>query len=260
MIDEVTKARLVAMVRAELDSIDLITNGANSKLAEDDDDYFRTCCSWESRCGATKIVLFPPNEDYIIKIPINGYTMCKDDYIEHWCDKHNVELGLYECDSQGYYDIMDAIDEDYCTGIDTFDYYTGAANSENGWDYCLTEVELSKHAINAGLDDFFACTELLFYYYGYPIYVQPKCVIEYDQDDFAVSEEERRKSNAALIDCYRSGLGIDWLARALKFYGEKAVKRFLGFLEANHIGDLHNENRGLFHNRPVLVDYSGYNG
>ena len=100
-------------------------------------------------CGASKFVLIPYDEDYVIKIPYTGaftescsYTLANGNHIHE--------------ESQ-YYDFLNA--------NDTYLHY---------WDYCYTEVMRYRIALNHGFARFFAKTKYIGDVNNFLIYVQQK--------------------------------------------------------------------------------------
>lgn len=96
--------------------------------------------------GATKCVIIPKNEDYVLKIPFTGY----EDWDNQPC-KEDEETGEW------------IYDEDY----DPFVPF------EDG-DYCRIEADNYQFAIIEGLEEIFAETYFLGYVKGFPIYAHKR--------------------------------------------------------------------------------------
>lgn len=181
--------------------------------------------------GATKSVIIPIEEDYVVKIPYSGYFT---DYYNE-----NTETRDY-----GYVD------------------FVGANNTCNDWDYCLREVEVYSLAKEFGVEQFFCKTELMGTVNNYPIYAQEKAVIwEYirNYDDYL--EEDKKEMRNILMQTaggYSSAF-LCWLCDCMKWYGKAMITSFLEFLDDNYIRDLHSANLGYVNKRPVIVDYAGFN-
>ena len=105
---------------------------------------FNHCYSYAH--GASKFVLIPKNEDYVIKIP---YT------------------GSYECISEDDTDSTHYHPKEF-----QYWAYYGSDDEDNPWDYCAGEVKRYATAKDLGFSMFFAETRLLGYINNYPIYIQ----------------------------------------------------------------------------------------
>ena len=46
---------------------------------------------------------------------------------------------------------------------------------------------------------------------------------------------------------------------AINWYGENEIEKLLKFINDEKINDLHSGNLGYLNDRPVIVDYAGYN-
>ena len=181
--------------------------------------------------GVSKVAIIPKEKNYVIKIPYYGKYR-----------KSN--------------------------GIKCFDPYFSSI-SKSG-DYCKSEEIIYNKAKANGLDAFFAEIEQIGKIKSIPIYVQRKAVIfedvYYPEDD----EEENLKEDEISIfktittkysdlveDEY---LPISWMKDFICSYGELAFDKLYNFLSDNNIQDLHSENIGYICERPVLVDFSGFEG
>lgn len=174
--------------------------------------------------GASKFVLIPKKEDYVIKIP---YT------------------GAYE----------EADEEDI-----NFQYwaYYGSEDDENPWDYCAGEVKRYKIAKDLGFSIFFAETKLLGYINDYPIYIQEKCdTFDSCMSNHKHTKEEKIKTSKCCGDHLK--INKDWLTDFRIYYGEEALLSFVDFIHTMEWDDdLRTENIGYLKGRPVLIDYSGF--
>ena len=128
-------------------------------------------------------------------------------------------------------------------------------------DYCDKEAIIYDEAVDAGVEEFFAKTELAGYAgCGRPLYKSER-VFEYMSEETAnirSKEPSQKAKNSANNSCY-CVLPFGWLARAYDYYGEEKVEKLIAFLDEFDIRDLHDGNIGFRKNgAPVLLDYSGY--
>lgn len=198
-------------------------------LADLDDDTI----DWNS--GASKMVIIPKNENYVVKIPFNGY--------------YN---SIYDEDENG--------EEKY---IDDEFIEFSKAGDENGWDYCEVEAKLYEEAEDRNLEQCFAKTEWIGDAHGYPIYKQEKAEIFGMMEDDSIKRRSDEEKNSAKKQLAKEGVNIyhiciDWVLDFIEYYGKEMLYKFMDFLTDFHIGDLHSDNIGYINGRPVLVDYSGF--
>lgn len=172
--------------------------------------------------GASKCVIIPDNEDYVIKIPFTG--------------------SYFETDEADY---------------NIYENFTEAEEDE-GWDYCLVESKRFDFSKEFGLDDFFAPTIFIGFtndIHHFPIYIQPKCeALSYSTDK--TSQEDREKTRS--IVGYQSEIPISWLTEVRLMYGEDWLIDLVDFLKENGWNDLRSDNLGFYHNKPVIFDYSNF--
>ena len=175
----------------------------------------------ETSFGVSKFVIFI-NDDEVVKIPFNG---C------YWYDSH-ADDGM------------------------RFDLF-------NNTDYCATEAAVYADAVALGVEKFFASTK----YYGstvdhMPVYVSERVYSLYENDEArhkTNSSEENIKKAAAIKEETHYRFSIEWLSKAIEYYGEDAVKDLMAFIELEHINDFHEGNIGFRKDgSPVILDYSGY--
>jgi hypothetical protein len=184
-----------------------------------DSNFFNT---GKSENGATKIVLFPHNSNYVVKIPFSH-------------------------DSYGSYDEDEKPDLFY------------GAGEPNGWDYCRAEVILYEKAQEANIEECFLKTELLGYVSNHPIYIQEEVEMFFSRNDkspkdWSSEQEVCNYCQSHNYWCFNSY----WIDDFLKFYGEKMFDLLSKFLRDNCIHDLHSGNLGYINDRPVIVDYGSY--
>lgn len=186
--------------------------------------------------GASKCVIIPEGEDYVIKIPYTGQ------YIESDWDE---EPSYYE-------DFTEA----------------GACRQ---WDYCQAEAIRYEVTAAVNLNKYFAPTIFIGYTnFDFPIYIQPKCeelAYAYKNEEYSSSMEEKMKTSDILnseinyeADCNMPCIPLDWLTSFRFAYGEDELIRFLNFLRNEEWGDFRDENIGFFNGRPIVFDYSDFWG
>ena len=199
---------------------ELYSEVVNEKIFEHLPDDFRY--DWNE--GASKLVIKPYNEDYVIKIPYNGQ----------------------------YYD-----------SSKKFEPFLSANNSDKYfWDYCMTETLVWRLAKTENIHKAFAKERIIGMINGHPIYIQQKVEVFTDSDAYYLDDEIKKKKTADY--CERKGLrtfyeeALTWQADALEYYGPKQFDKIMSFIERNNIGDFHNNNLGYIENRPVFLDYSDF--
>ena len=181
--------------------------------------------------GVSKVAIIPKEKNYVIKIPYYGKYR-----------KSN--------------------------GIKCFDPYFSSISKSS--DYCKSEEIIYNKAKANGLDTFFAEIEQIGKIKSIPIYVQRKAVIfedvYYPEDDEEENLNEHEISIFKTITTKYSNLvedeylPISWMKDFICSYGELAFDKLYHFLSDNDIQDLHSENIGYICERPVLVDFSGFEG
>lgn len=173
---------------------------------------------YDYRYGATKFVLIAPKEDFVIKIPF-----CGEYYDEEFSE--------------------------FCGGWD------------GNWDYCKTEEELYKIAAEKGIEQCFARTFSIGEVGGYTIYAQEKARIwseVHSTNDYEKEKTESIKEKCNENHKYYYCFHACWLSDFLDYYGNTVFEKFMDFVEAYSIEDLHSSNLGYINGRPVVVDYSGF--
>lgn len=181
--------------------------------------------------GATKLVIIPDKTDYVIKIPYTGFF--------------EIEDGWEDTDGEYYEE-----NEEYTP-------YEGAGDEGYPWDYCWNEVRRYEIAEEEGLEKYFAKTEFVGMVRGYPIYVQEKCTTYRNKKNYHSKEEQDTTSKV----CGNwKDVNLNWLTDFRLYYGDKELLRFANFIRNNYYDDdLRDENIGYINDRPVLIDYSGFN-
>ena len=188
--------------------------------------------------GASKLVILPFGEDFVIKIPFNG-TYC-DDEIDYETGEVLSE-GRWECfTSEEYY----------------------SENMDFDGNYCGREADISDIATAEDLEECFAITECVGRCGDYLIYKQARAttiladVLDEKSDSLSLEERKSIRDKCNNMGVY--GFNIYWLKDFLEFFGEEILKQLDRFINTYGINDLHTSNVGYIGNRPVLIDYSGY--
>lgn len=144
---------------------------------------------------------------------------------------------------------------------DTDQQFHGANNSENDWNYCETEYEIFKLAERENIGKCFANIEKAYIINDHPIYIQEFAYISDSKTTSCISHTEEDEDKAKTY-CHKAKVDIHdsfWLGDAIAYYGEKIFQKLMSFIKDNEINDLHGGNIGYIGERPVLIDYSGYN-
>lgn len=194
------------------------------------------------QCGVTKVAIFFPDTDFVIKIPLGGYEEEEEEY--------NEECKAY-----------------YPTGDSYFSPFCFADDEETGDDYCKVEVVRYQHALNyddGEVAQLFARTSFLGYIHDYPIYMQPICEAYEDIDRPGGEDYERSHAcmSSTIDTCHKNGyscFNAIWLTQVMFHYGENVFNELCSFIQKEKIDDLHGGNIGYYQGKPVIFDYSGYN-
>lgn len=215
--------------------------------ATDEDVFGEEVEDWEDhtyywRSGASKFVILVDDiEDFdlVVKIPFAG---------------RNDDVWDYE--KKCY------IDKGFC-------YFEGAADGKAGWDYCAAEYNIYKAAEEEGLGACFAAVDILETRLKYPVYMQEKAVAfdayYYDEEGYRSSDYESKYTEEQL-DSTREKCKENkirnfnnlWLTDFIQYYGADIFAKFSRFIREKDVNDLHDGNIGYIGNRPVLIDYSGW--
>lgn len=137
------------------------------------------------------------------------------------------------------------------------------------WNYCQVECDIYALAEEEAVEDFFAKTECIGFIHDYPIYVQEiakiyedifySCETEKTEYRKKYTEEDYEKIDSLCYNHNYDYFNKYWLCDAFKYYGEIKGEEFLQFIKNACVGDLHKANIGYIGDRPVIIDYSGFN-
>ena len=132
--------------------------------------------------------------------------------------------------------------------------FTGAFSYE-GWDYCEAEVKLYGLAEIYGVEKAFLKTLYFGTIQRYPIYIQH--IIDLMEPPIIKHTNFNASQFCREHDLYC--FDEDWIEQYAYTYSEKDLLKLYEFLEEeNIIGDLHSDNLGYYHQKPVIVDYAGF--
>lgn len=192
--------------------------------------------------GVSKGVLIPENRDYVIKVPFDG---------EGWEIKE-----VYDEEKEEYTECFE----------DTFTYFKNANEKYyflSNWNYCELELFIYNNAVAKNLTKFFPETEKIGKIGGRPIYIQQRVTEIWAWSDIksSISKQEQIDTINTLTshNCKKSNLPYDFSAFVLTTYGLDEYSRLDDFLYQNQINDLHSSNLGILNDKPVIIDFSGYN-
>lgn len=147
-------------------------------------------------------------------------------------------------------------------------------SDEDNDDEALKEVDMYNKAVEAGLDMFFPKTELFYVMNGINFIKQEKIDFSANNCSWSTSERYIAKTKTAsdkkvqLMDkCFKKAapngryardLDSLWAKMALIIYGKRLCKTLCEFVIENKINDLHKSNIGYKNNRPIILDFSGF--
>lgn len=183
--------------------------------------------------GASRLVLFPTNKDYVIKIPYRGF----------FCQRNN------DVKESPFTAAYASVDPDLV-----------------GWDYCEAEEMLFRLAENNGVGEYFAETIQIGEVRGYPIYAQPRAKLNSssnicEREDYSSIEQ----ISSQITEEYSDILGEEflpeyWMKEFIAAFSDDELEGLLNFIEQADISDLHEENVGFINGKPIIFDYVGYRG
>lgn len=219
--------------------------------------------------GASKMVIIPEDSDFVVKIPFRGQLL-HDRRCYHNTDtfqsfvKRNQSILLLDDEQSDFLSNDDEYDEyDHFSILSplsgAYDYVT---ETDYEYDYCGVEEQLYLKAEEAGLASLFAKTEYINTINGYEIYIQQKCDCDYRGSGRSYSEEDEKSTTVVQSlreDSYSSSFALCWLIDVYNTYGEEMLINLLEF-EQEWLRDMHYGNYGYRNGKPIILDYSGFNG
>ena len=185
--------------------------------------------------------------------------------------------------------ILDGATHDFASN--DYRIYSGASKlclCNNGGEYvckwvtddryneAVQEAKVYAKAVEAGLEKFFPYTEIAFEMNGITFVFQEK--VQYSVNNLPCSIHSRFiKQCKTSLDCkkriwkkmekefqqagdkdYARELDQLWACMALSIYGKELCRKLCAFIVENAINDLHDSNIGYNHNKPIILDFSGY--
>lgn len=171
--------------------------------------------------GASKLVIVPHNENYVIKIPYNG----------------------------AYYS---------CSG---FEEFLSANSAEDFfWDYCFTETLIWRLAKAENVHKAFAKERMIGIINNHPIYIQQRVEVYANSDKYnSNNENKKEKTEKYCREKDFRIFSLSWQTDAFEYYGSKQFDKIMSFIENYDLRDFHNSNLGYIGQRPVFLDYSDFN-
>lgn len=136
--------------------------------------------------------------------------------------------------------------------------FTGCEN-----DYCELESNYYKEAVKEGLADAFAETTYFDTYNDINFYIQKKVSARWQKDYIMNAHISAKTKEVIDVLMEASNNCTDnmpsrWVYYYYKTYGEDALFDLFNFIDVHGINDLHTGNLGVYHNKPIIFDYSGY--
>lgn len=148
--------------------------------------------------------------------------------------------------------------------------------TDDRYNEAVQEAKVYAKAIEAGLEKFFPYTEIAFEMNGITFVFQEK--VQYSVNNLPCSvhakfakqcrtslNSEKRIWKKMEKEFQRAGdkdyvreLDQLWACMALSIYGKKLCRKLCAFIIENAINDLHDSNIGYNHNKPIILDFSGY--
>ena len=148
--------------------------------------------------------------------------------------------------------------------------------TDDRYNEAVQETKVYAKAVEAGLEKFFPYTEIAFEMNGITFVFQEKvqysvsclpysirskflkqCKTSLDCEKRIWKKMEREFKRAGDKD-YCRDLDQLWACMALSIYGKKLCRKLCTFIVENAINDLHDSNIGYNHNKPIILDFSGY--
>ena len=148
--------------------------------------------------------------------------------------------------------------------------------TDDRYNEAVQEAKVYAKAVEAGLEKFFPYTEIAFEMNGITFVFQEK--VQYSASRLPCSIRSKfLKQCKTSLDCekhiwrkmerefkragdknYCRDLDQLWACMALSIYGKKLCRKLCAFIVENAINDLHTSNIGYNHNKPIILDFSGY--
>jgi hypothetical protein len=193
-----------------------------SELREASENYKKL---FDTHSGATKMCITLNNEPYVIKWKKQQFSFWSDEIIETETDEAYEEYLIYQ----------DAVKKH----LECFFPYTEVLAEINGIIFILQE-KIDYSDANLPM-------ELIKKYSKVTSTVTFKI---YDKmcNDFYIKDRD-----------YNRALSKRWAGMVISLYGKHTAKQLAEFVREHKINDLHDSNIGYKNNKPIILDFSGYN-
>ena len=144
------------------------------------------------------------------------------------------------------------------------EYYSFSCYGDRKWNACEYEEELYNLARGYDFERFFLPVVFVGVVNDYPIYIQAKADIIYEDRDKYQKYHSSIDTKKILKEKHiglMSKLVENWFDAVRMLCEEDEFIGFLNFLQVNNnmIEDLHEANVGFYNGMPVIVDYAGFN-
>ena len=178
----------------------------------------------EMRSGASKLVLIPIEEQFVIKIPYYG----EGDYgwVFPYTGAHNETL-----EEIGY--------------------------SVEDNNYCALEANLYAEAVKCDCAQFFVPVLFFDTISGFPVYIQSKATTDFRKNKSGNTDNTYKYASIKNSDIFDPEIG----SRLVDFYSTYEIEKFLNFIKTYQINDIGNYRNGGYSieaSRYVFWDFSGF--
>ena len=148
--------------------------------------------------------------------------------------------------------------------------------TDDRYNEAVQEAKVYAKAVEAGLEKFFPYTEIAFEMNGITFVFQEKVQYSASRLPYSIRSKFLKQCKTSL-DCEKRiwkkmerefkragdkdyGRDLDqlWACMALSIYGKKLCRKLCAFIVENAINDLHTSNIVYNHNKPFILDFSGY--
>ena len=178
----------------------------------------------EMRSGASKLVLIPIEEQFVIKIPYYGEGDCG--WIFPYTGAYNEAL-----EEKGY------------------------STKDNN--YCALEANLYTEAVKCDCAQFFVPVLFFDTIKGFPVYIQSKATPDFGKNKSDNTDNTYKYASIKNSDIFDPEIG----SRLVDFYSTYEIEKFLNFIKTYHINDIGNYRNGGYSieaSRYVFWDFSGF--
>lgn len=160
----------------------------------------------------------------------------------------------------------------YTRGVFVFDDFALKFDIRENVNGCAEEFERYKSARQYGVERILLPIEEWHKTpKGVQFYIQPKCgdpLYDNEDESFTAAYEDLsdfmyrhgycERKVERLVESMPYEMEIEWVARAVQYYGWKFMRKVVSWFIDKDITDLHGANIGLVANmRPVIFDYAG---